>query len=116
MTTSDRADHLGSFLRSAELLAARNDPNGTPEAVRAIEDAEILRVLANQQELGFGIYTDGELRRRNFMSDFTDAVDGFDYGDAVARAWQGAGTDLKVTVRFPSAGVKTILARFLTRP
>jgi methionine synthase II (cobalamin-independent) len=31
------------------------------------------------------VFTDGELRRRNFMSDFTDAVEGFDLGDAVAR-------------------------------
>jgi methionine synthase II (cobalamin-independent) len=28
------------------------------------------------------------LRRRNFMSDFTEAVDGFDLADAVARSWQ----------------------------
>src|SRR4030095_16604869 len=34
------------------------------------------------------VFTDGELRRRNFMSDFTDAVEGFDLGDAVARTWQ----------------------------
>ena len=32
------------------------------------------------------------------------------------RAWQGAGNDLKVTMRFPAVGVKTILARFLTKP
>ena len=46
-------------------------------------------MLARQKELGFEIFTDGELRRRNFMSDFTDAVEGFDLGDAVGRAWQG---------------------------
>jgi methionine synthase II (cobalamin-independent) len=38
--------------------------------------------------LGFDIFTDGEFRRRNFMSDFTDAVEGFDLGDAVARSWK----------------------------
>jgi hypothetical protein len=32
------------------------------------------------------------------------------------RAWQGAGADLKVTMKFPGAGVKTILARFLSKP
>ena len=41
------------------------------------------RHLARQRELGFDVFTDGELRRRNFMSDFTDAVEGFDMGDAV---------------------------------
>jgi hypothetical protein len=27
------------------------------------------------------------------MSDFTDAVDGFDLGDAVARTWSGQGAE-----------------------
>jgi DNA helicase-2/ATP-dependent DNA helicase PcrA len=38
------------------------------------------------------------------------------FGVGEVRGWQGAGADMKVTVRFPGAGVKTILARFLTRP
>jgi 5-methyltetrahydropteroyltriglutamate--homocysteine methyltransferase len=84
-----RADQVGSFLRPAELLEARGK-GASPERLRALEDRHIMRVLAKQQELGFEIFTDGELRRRNFMSDFTDAVEGFDMGDAVARSWQGA--------------------------
>jgi 5-methyltetrahydropteroyltriglutamate--homocysteine methyltransferase len=91
MTVPYRADQVGSFLRPAELLRAHQDPGTSPDALRAIEDREILRVLRKQAELGFSIFTDGELRRRNFMSDFTDAVDGLDHADAVARAWQGAG-------------------------
>jgi len=82
-----RADHVGSFLRPPELLEARRTATN-PAGLRAIEDRHILRVLAKQQELGFEIFTDGELRRRNFMSDFTDAVEGFDLGDAVSRAWK----------------------------
>jgi 5-methyltetrahydropteroyltriglutamate--homocysteine methyltransferase len=85
-----RADHVGSLLRPPDLLAARAAATD-PERLREIEDRQILRVLATQKDLGFDIFTDGELRRRNFMSDFTDAVAGFDLGDAVARAWQ-AGT------------------------
>lgn len=86
-----RADQVGSLLRPAELLEARQ--SGTdPAHLRAIEDRHILRVLAKQKELGFDIFTDGELRRRNFMSDFTDAVEGFDHYDEVGRAWQGGGT------------------------
>ena len=38
------------------------------------------------------------------------------FGVGEVRAWQGAGNDLKVTMRFPAVGVKTILARFLTKP
>lgn len=81
-----RADHIGSLLRPAKLLQARQSQMATEE-LRALEDEQIKRVFARQQELGFEIFTDGELRRRNFMSDFTDAVEGFDFGDAVARAW-----------------------------
>ena len=82
-----RADHVGSLLRPADLLAARADARDLEE-VQALEDQHILRALAKQKELGFAMATDGELRRRNFMSDFTDAVEGFDLTDAVARRWQ----------------------------
>ncbi|MGH9690366.1 MAG: cobalamin-independent methionine synthase II family protein [Candidatus Acidiferrales bacterium] len=87
MPAQYRADHVGSFLRPADLIEARRTIAADPERLRALEDRHILRVLAKQKELGFEIYTDGELRRRNFMSDFTDAVDGFNLEDAVSRTW-----------------------------
>jgi 5-methyltetrahydropteroyltriglutamate--homocysteine methyltransferase len=83
-----RAEQVGSFLRPADLLEARRTAADDPERLRAIEDRHILRILSKQKELGFEIFTDGELRRRNFMSDFTDAVEGFDMGDALARNWK----------------------------
>jgi 5-methyltetrahydropteroyltriglutamate--homocysteine methyltransferase len=86
MSMPYRADHIGSFLRPAELLEARR--SSTPEHLRHLEDEHIRRVLAKQKELGFEAATDGEFRRRNFMSDFTDAVEGFDLADAVGRTWQ----------------------------
>jgi 5-methyltetrahydropteroyltriglutamate--homocysteine methyltransferase len=89
MAKQYRADHVGSFLRPSELLEARNNPKTDPNDLRALEDVHIRRILAKQKELGFDLATDGELRRRNFMSDFTDAVEGFDMGDAVARHWSG---------------------------
>ncbi len=92
MGAPHRADQVGSFLRPAELLEARSASATDPERLKAIEDRHILRVLARQKELGFDVFTDGELRRRNFMSDFTDAVEGFDLGDEVARSWQAGGT------------------------
>ena len=84
-----RADHVGSFLRPAEILEARADASTTPEQLRAIEDKHILEVLRRQQDLGFKVFTDGELRRRTFMSDFNEAVDGVAEGDAVPRQWSG---------------------------
>jgi 5-methyltetrahydropteroyltriglutamate--homocysteine methyltransferase len=88
MTVPYRADQVGSFLRPAALLEARKDPSTPPERVRELEDRAILHCLARQRELGLEIFTDGELRRTNFMSDFWDAVSGLDHSDAVARTWQ----------------------------
>jgi len=85
-----RAENVGSFLRPAELLEGRRGAGDDPERLRSIEDRHILRVLGRQKELGFEIFTDGELRRRNFMSDLTDAVEGFDVDAPIARAWQAA--------------------------
>jgi 5-methyltetrahydropteroyltriglutamate--homocysteine methyltransferase len=93
MSNAFRADHIGSLLRPAELVEARHG-HAAPDKVRELEDRHILRVLARQRDLGLDVVTDGELRRSNFMSDLWDAVDGFDYGDAVARSWQGAGASV----------------------
>ena len=86
MRTLHKADHIGSFLRPAKLLEARGSVR--PEELRKLEDQHILRVLEKQRELGFEVATDGEFRRRNFMSDFIDAVEGFDLADAVGRSWR----------------------------
>jgi 5-methyltetrahydropteroyltriglutamate--homocysteine methyltransferase len=85
-----RADHVGSFLRPAGLLAARETAG--PEELRAAEDASIREVLQKQKDAGFGIFTDGEFRRRNFMSDFVEAVDGIDTGSETGNyGWTPAG-------------------------
>ena len=68
MATKYRAEHIGSLLRPAELLQARRRQRG--QQLRALEDKHILQVLQRQKDLGFKIFTDGELRRINFMSDF----------------------------------------------
>ena len=93
MSKSYRADHVGSLLRPAELLDARHS-QVSAQVLQALEDKHILRVLQRQKEIGFEAFTDGELRRTNFMSDFTDAVDGFDFSGEVARMWkEGAQKD-----------------------
>src|SRR6266576_3929114 len=84
-----RADHVGSFLRPKELLDARNDIE--------IQNKQILNVLQRQKDLGFSIFTDGEFRRRGFMSDFHDSVEGLDMDGSIARAWAGTGSAAGVT-------------------
>ena len=82
-----RADHVGSFLRPQAILDARADSHIPAEQLKTIEDEHIVRILARQKELGFDIFTDGEFRRRGFMSDFYESIDGLDHDGAIARAW-----------------------------
>jgi 5-methyltetrahydropteroyltriglutamate--homocysteine methyltransferase len=84
------ADHVGSLLRPQELLDARRNPQVTREQLAAIEDRHIVDVLKRQNDAGLEIFTDGELRRTGFMSDFYESVDGLDSEYELARTWKGA--------------------------
>jgi len=88
MAAKYRADHVGSLLRPVELLQARSGGRVDREQLRALEDKHIQRVLQRQKEIGLKVFTDGELRRRNFMSDFNESVEGIDEGENLQRAWQ----------------------------
>src|SRR4030095_16337835 len=84
-----RAAQVGSFLRPQELLDARNDSSLSAHELREIEDRCIMRALQRQKDLGFRIFSDGELRRSGFMGDFYDSVEGLDNDGSIARAWKG---------------------------
>jgi 5-methyltetrahydropteroyltriglutamate--homocysteine methyltransferase len=47
-----RADHVGSFLRPAEVLEARRNAGNNPASLRALEDRHIRNVLMRQKDLG----------------------------------------------------------------
>ena len=84
-----RADQVGSFLRPAELLSARANSALPRGQLGEIEDRSILDCLREQEKRGFRIFSDGELRRGTFMSDFNESVKGMDDGDAIRRRWSG---------------------------
>jgi 5-methyltetrahydropteroyltriglutamate--homocysteine methyltransferase len=68
-----RADHVGSLLRPAALLQAREDFAGgriDAAALRAAEDAAITDAVAMQAEAGLRSATDGEFRRASWHMDF----------------------------------------------
>ncbi len=68
-----RADHVGSLLRPASLLAAREDfAAGRIDAatLRASEDAAIADAVAMQRDAGLQSATDGEFRRASWHMDF----------------------------------------------
>jgi 5-methyltetrahydropteroyltriglutamate--homocysteine methyltransferase len=73
-------DHVGSLLRPAAVLRAREGyASGrlTLDALREAEDAAIVHALDLQREVGLEIFTDGEIRRDAWMTGVAEAVDGF---------------------------------------
>ncbi|MBO0752663.1 MAG: 5-methyltetrahydropteroyltriglutamate--homocysteine S-methyltransferase, partial [Bradyrhizobiaceae bacterium] len=74
-----RADHVGSLLRPAAVKEARASyaAGAIPaDALTAIEDAEIARLVKKQEEAGLKLATDGELRRSWWHFDFYAGLDG----------------------------------------
>jgi 5-methyltetrahydropteroyltriglutamate--homocysteine methyltransferase len=74
-----RADHVGSILRTAPLREARAKRHaGTISAaeLKAVEDVEIKKVIAKQEEIGLDSITDGEFRRSWWHYDFLGGLDG----------------------------------------
>jgi len=87
-----RADHVGSFLRPAYLLEARdqffNQKSISAEQLRAVEDRAITEIVQFQRDVGLQSITDGEFRRTYFHIDFLEQLG-------------GVKTDIPVTVRKP---------------
>ena len=86
-----RADHVGSFLRPAYLLQAREQKAKgeiTAAQLRAVEDKAITEIVQFQRDVGLLSITDGEFRRTYFHIDFLDQLGGVQ-------------TDIPVTVRKP---------------
>src|SRR6201997_1097816 len=78
-----RADHVGSMLRPAALLTARDDFTAgkiSAAGLAAGEDAAIRDVVKLQGDAGLQSATDGEVRREQWHSDFLYAIGGIDRG------------------------------------
>lgn len=82
-----RADHVGSLLRPAPLLAMRaRYHNGEISAaeLRAAEDEAIRDAVKKQEAVGLQSITDGEFRRTYFHLDFLEQVGGVTVSGAIA--------------------------------
>ena len=101
MATQFRADHVGSFLRPQEVKEARDAYRAgsiSEEALRAVENEHILRVIELQKQSGIGIYSDGELRRSGWAGGFGESVEGYIEGaPAVSMPFQGGRADWSQT-------------------
>ncbi len=77
-----RYDHVGSLLRPANLLEAREQYKSgkiTHDELINIEDKEIIRLIKKQKENGVLAVTDGEFRRSWWHFDFLGGLDGVEY-------------------------------------
>ena len=74
-----RADMVGSLLRTAKLKQAREQhATGAIDdaALREVEDAEIIKLIGQQEAIGLKAVTDGEFRRAYWHFDFLEHLDG----------------------------------------
>jgi 5-methyltetrahydropteroyltriglutamate--homocysteine methyltransferase len=74
-----RADHVGSLLRTAPVKAARAKRLAgeiDAQALHAVEDAEIAKLIAKQESIGLRAATDGEFRRAMWHFDFLERLVG----------------------------------------
>ncbi|MBO9498981.1 MAG: 5-methyltetrahydropteroyltriglutamate--homocysteine S-methyltransferase [Novosphingobium sp.] len=93
-----RADHVGSFLRPAAVLDARDAfARGElpAENLRFIEDQAIRDIAKYQESLGLKAISDGEFRRKFFHTDFLLQLDGVaEEGGMEVAFHNAAGTDV----------------------
>ncbi|KAH9950415.1 hypothetical protein B0H21DRAFT_533969 [Amylocystis lapponica] len=74
-----RAEHIGSLLRPADLLAKRiefEEKKCSAVELRAVEDTCIAAAVQLQQETGIKTITDGEYRRDAFYNGMFETLDG----------------------------------------
>src|SRR5205085_7247233 len=92
-----RADHVGSFLRPAALLDAR-ERNRKGELgrtqLREAEDAAIRDIVRFQESLGLQGITDGEFRRTYFHIDFLEQLEGVEAHAGTTAHFHGAAGDV----------------------
>jgi 5-methyltetrahydropteroyltriglutamate--homocysteine methyltransferase len=92
MATRYHAEHVGSLLRPPELLAARRaraEGRTTTEQLREVEDRAALEAIQLQREAGIEVFTDGEMRRENWMASLLEELGGVvpRTGDDVQGFW-----------------------------
>jgi 5-methyltetrahydropteroyltriglutamate--homocysteine methyltransferase len=84
------ADVVGSLLRPPWLLEAQERLRAgqiTRSAYKRVEDRAVDEAVAQQEEAGLTLVTDGEMRRLSFQSQMVQAVDGFGEWDLGAFLW-----------------------------
>jgi 5-methyltetrahydropteroyltriglutamate--homocysteine methyltransferase len=97
-----RTEGVGSMLRTPELLEARrrHERGECSHAdFKRIEDLAVIDAIRLQERVGIDVISDGELRRRGWMSHFAESVDGFQAGAGPGLPWRSDGVELPPELR-----------------
>jgi 5-methyltetrahydropteroyltriglutamate--homocysteine methyltransferase len=98
-----RADQVGSLVRPASVVAAREEfEAGKIDAakLRAAEDSGIRAAVAKQEEIGMPVVTDGEFRRGTYSDSFTTGgIDGISVELTEEQGWKKSDTHGHRTAR-----------------
>jgi len=98
-----RAEHIGSLLRPPALLQAREDHAAgrlDDEALWAIEQDAIRRVVKLQEDIGLAVVTDGEFRRGTYSDSFTTSgISGISVELTEEEGWSASATHGHRTAR-----------------
>jgi 5-methyltetrahydropteroyltriglutamate--homocysteine methyltransferase len=96
MPTQYHAEHVGSLLRPAYLLQAREAHEKgelSTEGLREAEDRAIVELIGIQQQAGLAVFTDGEARRESWRAGLMESLDGVEPASRTLR-WYRNGTEL----------------------
>jgi len=107
MTTTYRAEVIGSMLRPEYLKQARKRWEAKEISTREFKESEdraVDEMIALQEKCGVDVITDGEMRRTHFIAPLTDAITGVKPIPAFTRVWRrpheqgkpGEQTDIQV--------------------
>ncbi|MBV9578812.1 MAG: cobalamin-independent methionine synthase II family protein [Chloroflexi bacterium] len=112
-----RSDQIGSLVRPETLLDARDAFHAgrlTLEQLRAVENDAIDQALRMQRDVGIGIFTDGEMRRDAWQTNFSQAVEGFEADYPVREVRLTDGTAVKLEMHSKAVVGKLRATRRLT--
>jgi len=114
-----RADTVGSLLRTAPLKEARarfQRGEISADALKQVEDQEIRKIIAKQEEIGLQAITDGEFRRSWWHFDFLEGLDGVEgYESIQGIQFNGVQTKargIKVTGKLGFSGTHPMIEHF----
>ena len=100
--TWPRTEGVGSLLRpprAARRARAPRRRRARSRRLQADRGRAVLEAIRLQEEVGIGVVSDGELRRRGWMSHFFESVEGFESGAGPSLPWRGVDGELPPELR-----------------